>query len=716
MKQVLRVFISIGISLTILALLLRLLSSDLDQQHRPSVLSVLQLSSHHWLFAGLAIYLLTLFIRAVRYRLLLTVSGEVNVPSLLQMAQVTGIRNMIVDMLPARLGELGYIGILNRGYNVALVHCVSSLTIAIAFDFLALVFIVLLVVLKQIFAAGIQGWALGALLGAIVISSIAFVALFLVVPKIVIWFNGVNDRNAQVRDESLNPRWRYRASQLLNDFNSSLESVRKSGRSGTVLNLSLMIRALKYLGLYCLFLAVTTISYADLAALPIETVISALIGGEVAASLPLPSFMGFGVYEAGATLVFHLIGAVDQIAVVVSMLCTHIWSQFMEYVIGGVLLVFLFIKRPILSSATLRDNSPNVHPNRSHTLSIKAWATIVFSALLLIASLVFFLWEVRAVKKSGATSAPPSGAAVVPVLSPDSGDNTQKLPKGFIVFSSNRDGNHDIFKMSLPDRRLSKLTDHLNTETYPRISADGLKLVFARSQQPWVSQRNLVAWDIYVLDLESGQEKKMGSNGTSPHWLDDDHIIFLQGGDKVVRVNISSGQEQIVYQTGVNNPMPSGAKLSNPMLNPVSGQLVFTARQRDIGMYSGHWGTAIHSEGDHRGVLNGCELSWSHNGSQLFQVATGANAVDHKIVLIDPSSLAVSDLINLDGEFSNEYWPKDSNDGQYLVFGSSRGGGEHEHDTADYEIFLWKFGSDSSNAIRLTFHTGNDNWPDVHIF
>jgi Tol biopolymer transport system component len=97
-------------------------------------------------------------------------------------------------------------------------------------------------------------------------------------------------------------------------------------------------------------------------------------------------------------------------------------------------------------------------------------------------------------------------------------------------------------------------------------------------------------------------------------------------------------------------------------------------------------------------------------------VATGGKTSDHKIVLIDPLSLAVSDLINLKGEFGHEYWPKDSNDGQYLVFGSSRGGGEHEHDTADYEIFLWKFGSDNTNAIRLTFHTGNDNWPDVHIF
>ena len=63
----------------------------------------------------------------------------------------------------------------------------------------------------------------------------------------------------------------------------------------------------------------------------------------------------------------------------------------------------------------------------------------------------------------------------------------------------------------------------------------------------------------------------------------------------------------------------------------------------------------------------------------------------------------------------DRYWPKDSSNGEYMVFGASRSPKEHEHDTEDYEIFLWKVGSDSSKATRLTFHTGNDNWPDVYI-
>ncbi|HSH43367.1 MAG TPA: hypothetical protein VK973_14685, partial [Arenicellales bacterium] len=35
----------------------------------------------------------------------------------------------------------------------------------------------------------------------------------------------------------------------------------------------------------------------------------------------------------------------------------------------------------------------------------------------------------------------------------------ETLPAGFIVWSSNRGGSHDIYKMTLPDRQVTRLTD-----------------------------------------------------------------------------------------------------------------------------------------------------------------------------------------------------------------------------------------------------------------
>ena len=39
----------------------------------------------------------------------------------------------------------------------------------------------------------------------------------------------------------------------------------------------------------------------------------------------------------------------------------------------------------------------------------------------------------------------------------------------------------------------------------------------------------------------------------------------------------------------------------------------------------------------------------------------------------------------------------------------------HDHDIADYEIYLWEVGSPAERAVRLTYHSGNDRWPDIFI-
>ena len=100
--------------------MLQLFTSGLSDQERPNVFAALQSSILPLVFAYLALYLLALLLRARRYSLLLTMSGEEQVPSFKQMVLVTGIRNMVVDLLPARLGELGYVALLNKG--LSLIH------------------------------------------------------------------------------------------------------------------------------------------------------------------------------------------------------------------------------------------------------------------------------------------------------------------------------------------------------------------------------------------------------------------------------------------------------------------------------------------------------------------------------------------------------------------------------------------------------------------
>jgi hypothetical protein len=39
----------------------------------------------------------------------------------------------------------------------------------------------------------------------------------------------------------------------------------------------------------------------------------------------------------------------------------------------------------------------------------------------------------------------------------------------------------------------------------------------------------------------------------------------------------------------------------------------------------------------------------------------------------------------------------------------------HDHDIYDYEVYIWKRGAPVATATRLTFHSGNDRWPDIFI-
>lgn len=48
-----------------------------------------------------------------------------------------------------------------------------------------------------------------------------------------------------------------------------------------------------------------------------------------------------------------------------------------------------------------------------------------------------------------------------------------------------------------------------------------------------------------------------------------------------------------------------------------------------------------------------------------------------------------------------------------MVWGATQRG--HDHDIADYEIYLWQVGTPADSAVRLTFHSGNDRWPDIHL-
>lgn len=315
-----------------------------------------------------------------------------------------------------------------------------------------------------------------------------------------------------------------------------------------------------------------------------------------------------------------------------------------------------------------------------------------------VAVAVYMRWQL----KQGRSTPPPPGVSVLT----DNVALAADMPRGFVVWSSNRNGNHDILKMELPGRKITALTTHPNAEYFARISPDGKKVVFARAQKPWVSQRNQELWDIVLLDLATGKERLLAKNANTPTWSTDGKKVYFQR--KVMRlaeVDIKSGEERILFTSG-NGDVKNNAMLQTPNYNTNTNKMAVTLR------HGQHMTAIVDLYGNLKELSDGCQLTWSKDGSYLYGVDYGGK-MKNAFYLYDPETGKAKPWLDLPGEFSHEYFPKLSNNEKYLVFAASKGG--HEHDSADYEIFLWQVGTPAETATRLTYHTGNDNWPDVYL-
>lgn len=283
------------------------------------------------------------------------------------------------------------------------------------------------------------------------------------------------------------------------------------------------------------------------------------------------------------------------------------------------------------------------------------------------------------------------------------------LPQGFVVWSSNRAGNHEIFKMTLPDRKVTRLTRHPHTDYFARISPDGKSIVFSRSRKRQVSQRDQLPWDVILLDLESGRERVLARFGNTPTWsLDGRKVYFQRKVTQFVELDLKTGKERVIFQSGTGT-VNKGTGLQTPHLGPDRKHIAVTLR------YAQHMIGILDPAGNMSRVADGCQLTWERQGEFLYFIDHGGR-MQNAVFVYQPDTNRSRVWFDAPGEFSYEYFPKLSNDERYLVFGASRGPREHEHDQADYEIFLWQVGTPPANVTRLTFNKSNDNWPDVYFY
>ncbi|MCI5121076.1 MAG: UPF0104 family protein, partial [Candidatus Electrothrix sp. AUS4] len=444
-RFLLNTLLSLGISFLLIAVLINGIDGTAELAIRPKLFSVLARTTKDALLFYMLASVLQAFFRTLRYRVLLksSIENDDELPGFLHLFMVTMSRNMFTDMLPARLGELSYIAMLNLGFKVTADACLSSLALSFVFDLIALALLLLGMIGYQIFLSGVELWLVGTLILLLVICGLFLLFLFPVLRRV---SNSLSRIFAH--SEAKNGRV-GKVVNFLQDTSVALQKAAHRGILGKVLLLSLGVRLAKYAGLYLLFCGVVSGSFADITKDLVHVVI-ALISAEAGAGLPVPTFMSFGTYEAGGTLALVALG-VSKASSVVVMLALHILSQFIDYAFGiGATILFLLsvIKRKHLVK---KEQSSQARP----------WKLFSLALLLLFAGSLFLGIQVWKMRKKGWFHPPsPGNSIAVPSTEERRTNPVFDNLHGFVIWSSNRFGNHDLVMLTLPELELTRLTTH----------------------------------------------------------------------------------------------------------------------------------------------------------------------------------------------------------------------------------------------------------------
>jgi Tol biopolymer transport system component len=294
-------------------------------------------------------------------------------------------------------------------------------------------------------------------------------------------------------------------------------------------------------------------------------------------------------------------------------------------------------------------------------------------------------------------SAPTDPSASSPAIA-----GAAKSRSGRIAFSTDRDGNNEIYTMSSAGKDLVRLTNYPGSDGEPQWSSDGSKLVFVRDADIWVmnadgsGQTNLTNTPPPSLDV-------------SPTWSPDGSKIaftsFRDGGF-LMRLYVMNADGSNVVR--ISTPDPSQDR--NPAWSPSGDRILFV---RSFEQGSGPPVGDIFSVNPDGSSLtnvtnNPAEYStpsWSPTGAKIAFSGNlpGFEAQSSEIFVINADG---SGRVDLSNNPAYDYDPDWSPDGSKLVFTSGR-----VQTPYNYDIFVMD--ADGRHQRSLAGNTlAEDGSPD----
>lgn len=263
---------------------------------------------------------------------------------------------------------------------------------------------------------------------------------------------------------------------------------------------------------------------------------------------------------------------------------------------------------------------------------------------------------------------------------------------GAIVWSSNRTGHWQVYKMKADGTEKIRLTNNSKNCDHPVWSKKG----------QWIYYQ--IEKDIFRMKSDGTHTEEVVEDGFSFDLSPDGRkLIYIQEGknkDTLLIYDLKEkSSEEILPE---KNSQFEGKGLRYPTFSPDGEWISFASD------YPHAWTVhMIRKDGTgHFQFGRGCQSQYRPDGKGVIWVKGG----EHTLYKATPEGKEKAPLFpSLPGR-PHCYFPRWSPEGEFIVFAASP---HRSRATSDYEIYI--FIVESGKTIRLTFHSQTDTWPDIYI-
>ena len=279
---------------------------------------------------------------------------------------------------------------------------------------------------------------------------------------------------------------------------------------------------------------------------------------------------------------------------------------------------------------------------------------------------------------------------------------------GKIAFTSDRDGNREIYVMNADGTGQRRLTNNPGVDDYPAWSPDGRRIAF-------LSQDQTGGYSIKLINADGTGSVPLTTASVDPFCVDFGYACGLSWSPDGTRIAFTDGSDIAVINsdgTGRVNltNTPSPYYEINPSWSPDGSQIVFTYSNSLPYIYSSAF--IMDANGSNlrpwpgtgsAGNLGDKDPAWSPNGTQVAAILNRYPVDSSDLCILNANGARTWLDFVIERDHASPAW---SPDGEFLAFESII---DPYEQFTNHEVFVIK--ADGSSITRLTTKPGYDGHP-----